>query len=282
MEELSGKVAVVTGAASGIGFGLAERFAAEGMRLVIADVEAEALERAEKELGARGAEVLAVRTDVTDPAAVDALAQGAIDRFGTYHVVCNNAGVAGPPAVAWETSLETWQWVMGVNLWGVIHGVRSFTPRLIEQDEGHIVNTASSAGLIPLPFSGPYTATKHAVLGISRGLANELAMRGSKVRVSVLCPGFIRTNLADSERNWPSRLGPPPNEAPDPATEFLTNFMREGLASGKPPSELAALVVDAVRSGRFMVLTEQFLADFARSNLDAEIEGRDAILPGLG
>ena len=193
MDELSGKVAVVTGGASGIGFGLAEAFAAEGMKIVLADIEAAALAEAAEKLRAAGADVLDVVTDVSVEDQVIDLATNTYTHFGTAHIVCNNAGVGGGGGLMWEIPQSGWDWAFGVNFWGVLHGIRAFVPRLIEQQEGHIINTASIAGLKALPFMGPYTATKHAVVGISEALAFELAMTGSPVKVSVLCPGFIRT-----------------------------------------------------------------------------------------
>ena len=193
MDELTGRVAVVTGGASGIGLAMAERFAAEGMRLAIADIEQDALDAAAKQLGDSGAEVLAVRTDVSQAEEVDELAARVRERFGGFHVVCNNAGVGGHGFLSWDGPVSEWQWVLGVNLWGVINGIRAFVPSLVEQNEGHVVNTASLAGLTTIPFMAPYSATKHAVLAISEALFHELAILGSGVKVSVLCPGFVKT-----------------------------------------------------------------------------------------
>ena len=183
MQDLKGKVAVVTGAASGIGNAMATRFADEGMKVVLADIEEGPLADAEKRLADGGAAVLAVPTDVTKAAQVDALADQTFGAFGTAHIVCNNAGVAtGGPM--WTLTERDWAWVMGVNLWGVIHGVRAFVPRLVEQGEGHVVNTASIAGLTSAPMMGPYNVTKHAVVTLSETLQQELAMQASPVKVS--------------------------------------------------------------------------------------------------
>ena len=210
--DLAGKVAVVTGAASGIGLAIAEKCVSEQMKVVLADVEEDALELAADRLAQRGP-VLAVPTDVSVAESVDELRRQA-EAFGPVHLVCNNAGVstAGPGA-AWEKPVSAWDWVLGVNLWGVIHGIRAFMPGMVERDQGHIVNTASIAGFLPFPFAAPYAASKHAVVGISTSIYHELELRGSNVHVSVLCPGWIRTNIADAERNWPERLGALPASA---------------------------------------------------------------------
>ena len=204
MRDLDGKVAVVTGAASGIGRALADAFGAAGMGLVLADVEADPLVAAAAELGSRGVDAHAVVTDVAQADQVEALAVAAEDRFGAAHVVCNNAGVA-PIGPVLETRLEDWRWVFDVNLFGVVHGIQAFGPRLVAQGEGHIVNTASSGGLITVPGFGAYVATKHAVVGLSETLYQELA--GTGVGVSVLCPGLVATQIFESERNRPRRRG---------------------------------------------------------------------------
>ncbi len=172
------------------------------MKVVLADVEQEPLDAARDELDAAGADVLAVRTDVSDGDQVDALAAATLEHFGAVHLVCNNAGVGGG-GLSWEASREDWDWVLGVNLWGVIHGIRAFVPHLVAQDEGHVVNTASIAGFAYGPMMGPYNASKAAVVAISETLKAELAMQGSKVGVSVLCPGWVNTRIHESDRNRP-------------------------------------------------------------------------------
>jgi NAD(P)-dependent dehydrogenase (short-subunit alcohol dehydrogenase family) len=253
MDQLAGRVAVVTGAASGIGRALADRFAAEQMRVVLADVEADALAAAEKELRDTGAEVLAVRTDVANGDEVDALARAAVDAFGAVHIVCNNAGVGGGGPMQTLTTAD-WQWVLGVNLWGVIHGVRAFLPILLEQDEAHVVNTASMAGLVSGPFMGPYNTSKFAVVGLSETLYKELAVQGANVGVSVLCPGWVKTNIGDSERNRPADLRREPEpEAPD--STALRDLLSQMLTTGMAPADVADHVVAAIREKRFYVLT---------------------------
>jgi NAD(P)-dependent dehydrogenase (short-subunit alcohol dehydrogenase family) len=190
MKGLGGKVAVVTGAASGIGRAMADRFAAEGMKVVLADVEKDALARAEAEMKAAGATVLAVPTDVSRAGDVEALARQTVDAFGAVHVLCNNAGVSPVMGASWELTEADWQWVLGVNLWGVLHGIRAFVPIMLKQDsEGHIVNTASMAGLVGGgPWWSTYGVAKHGVVNLSESLHRELAAAGSRVKVSVLCP----------------------------------------------------------------------------------------------
>jgi NAD(P)-dependent dehydrogenase (short-subunit alcohol dehydrogenase family) len=206
MEELAGRVAVVTGGASGIGLAMAERFAAQDMKLAITDIEEDALDAAAKQLTDGGAEVLAVPTDVSKADEVEAFAVRVRERFGAFHVVCNNAGVGGHGFRAWDTPTSEWQWVLGVNLWGVIHGIGAFVPALVEQDEGHVVNTASLAGLASLPFMAPYSATKHAVLAISETLHHDLTMVGSAVKVTCSAPGSSRraspTPTATGSSTW--------------------------------------------------------------------------------
>src|SRR5881409_1466762 len=244
MQTFTDGVAVVTGAASGIGRALASRFAAEGMKVVLADVDEGVLATVERELAASGARVLAVPTDVARATDVETLARRAVDAFGAVHVLCNNAGVAGRPAPIWEQSVADWEWTLGVNLWGVIHGLRVFLPIMLAQDsEGHVVNTASMAGLVSLPNLAPYHATKHAVVTISESLHHELALRGSRLRASVLCPGFVRTRIMDAAR--------------PAATEEMRRWeegYRRFIAAGMAPEDVAARVLDAIREERFWIL----------------------------
>jgi NAD(P)-dependent dehydrogenase (short-subunit alcohol dehydrogenase family) len=281
VEDLTGRVAVVTGGASGIGFAMAEKFAGAGMRLAIADIEEDALDAAAKQLTDGGADVLAVPTDVSNADSVGALAGRVREHFGGFHVVCNNAGVGGHGFTSWDTPMSEWQWVLGVNLWGVINGVRAFVPTLVEQNEGHVVNTASMAGLATLPFMAPYSASKHAVLAISEALFHELTMLGSAVKVSVLCPGFIKTRIADANRNWLEHLGPEPARD-DPMGEVMEPLVRDLVDAGKPPEELADQVLDAIRSERFLVITEPEVCKSAVDNRAAMLEGTDPSMPALG
>jgi NAD(P)-dependent dehydrogenase (short-subunit alcohol dehydrogenase family) len=256
MELDRGKVAVVTGAASGIGLALAERFAGEGLSVVMADVEEGALAASAAKVAATGVDVLTVLTDVSQEADVAALRAAAIERFGGVDVVCNNAGVAGR-GDPWFGPLSLWEWVIGVNLWGVVHGCRAFLPHLIERGGGHIVNTASIAGLYP-GFAPPYDASKHAVVAISEGLYNMLRTINLPVGVSCLCPGWVRTSIIDSERNWPARLGERPPDAPLAAV--TEPHVRRAVDEGMTPAAVADHVVSAVREDRFWVFPhEEFL-----------------------
>jgi NAD(P)-dependent dehydrogenase (short-subunit alcohol dehydrogenase family) len=271
MQDLKGKVAVVTGAASGIGFGMAERFAAEGMRVVMADIEEAALNDASKRLADTGATVLPVLTDVSKGESVDALAARTFDEFGTVHVLCNNAGVA-TGGLMWTLTERDWAWVMGVNLWGVIHGVRAFVGRMVDQGEGHVVNTASIAGLTSAPMMGPYNVTKHAVVTLSETLQQELAMQSSPVRVSVLCPGWVNTRIGESDRNRPAELQQ--EGAPDPIGEAGREFLKTLVESGLPPSEVAGRVLDAIREERFYILTHPEMTSMIERRMEDILEGR--------
>lgn len=256
MREFAGKVAVVTGGASGIGLAMARRFAAEGMKLALADIEESALAPAAEALRADGAEVLAVPTDAGDAASMDALAERVFDRFGTAHVVCNNAGV-GIRGRMWELGVNDWEFVLRVNLWGVIHGVRVFTPRLVEQDEGHVVNTASMAGLVSVAGVGPYNVSKHGAVTLSETLSAELRDAGSKVGVSVLCPGIVATNLRDSERNRPAALRELDAAALRDRAERTPGFSAPSAMPAIAPELAAEHVLEAIREGRFYILTHE-------------------------
>lgn len=278
MKDFKEKVAVVTGAASGIGRALVDRFAAEGMHVVLADVEAAPLAQAERELRARGVKTLAVRTDVSKAEEVAALADRTLATFGAVHVVCNNAGVGGENAPVWEIPLEGWQWTFGVNLWGVIHGIRTFVPIMLRQGtEGHVVNTASMAGHLSLPFLSPYHATKFAVVTISESLHFELEMSGAKVKASVLCPGFVHTNIMSSERNRPAEL----QAAVQPTSEAqqaLRAAIESSVAAGTAPSEVAARVVEAIREERFYVFPHPEMLAAARQRMENILAQRNPVM----
>ncbi len=281
MELTAGKVAVVTGAASGIGRAIAERFAGAGLNIVLADVEETALAAAEQTVAGLGVKTLAVRTDVSDEASVQALAAAAVDRFGAVHVVCNNAGVASA-SDPWFGPVSAWQWVLGVNLWGVIHGIRAFLPVLAMQGEGHIVNTASVAGLVP-GLHPSYDASKHAVVAISEDLYMQMTVAGLPVCVSVLCPGWVRTAIFDAERNWPEAMGDIPPQAL--TAEVTMPHLRRAVDAGLDPAAVADLVFDAVAAGRFWVLTSPEFTPIAVRRWEGIARGDnpalDVELPGL-
>ncbi len=247
LEELQGRVAVVTGAASGIGLAMTERFVAEGMRVVMADVEEARLVAEADRLRGAGGDVFGVLTDVSDPADVERLAAATLDHYGSVHVVCSNAGVA-PAGPMLSTTPRDWQWTVGVNVLGVAHVVTTFGPLLVAQGSGHIVNTASEAGLVTSSALGMYCATKHAVVGLSEALYRELD--GTGVGVSVLCPSAVDTDIFLSERNRPfgSDLAPHENAALAPLREATRS-------TGIAPAQVAGDVVDAIRAGRFWVFT---------------------------
>jgi len=249
MEEMRDKVAVITGGAGGIGRALAERFAAEGMRLVLADLEEATLAATVADLAAAGATVIGVPADVSAIGDVEAVRDEALDAFGAVHVVCNNAGVAGGGILG--APLELWRWVIDVNLHGVVHGVHVFLPLLLEQDEGHIVNTASLAGLQGVAGLGVYCTTKFAVVGLSESLWFDLRGMGANVGVSVLCPGFVQTQIGNSARNAPEELHEWRSSDTAAATQQMANALAE---AGIEPSVVAQHVLDAVRESRFYVI----------------------------
>ena len=257
MKECTGRIAVVTGAASGIGRGMAEAFVAAGMKVVLSDIEEAALEETRGALAAAGGDVHAVRTDVSHQEQVDALAQETLRRYGAVHVVCNNAGIGAMPGDAiggssWGSSLDDWRWIIGVNLMGVVHGVRAFVPIMIAQDsEAHIVNTASVAGLIP--GGTLYGTTKFAVVGLSENLSLELQRGGFKPRVSVLCPGLVATRIMSSQRNRPAEFGP--STPYSPTARAVLEWFSEELKKGASPRAIGDQVLAAIRDERFYVLT---------------------------
>ena len=256
MKDFKDRVAVVTGGASGLGRAMATRLAREGMKIVLADIERPALDAIEAEFKRAGHTAIGVLCDVSKAGDVEALADKALAAFGAVHVVCNNAGVA-PGGLVWEHSTKDWEWAMGVNVWGVIHGVRVFTPILLRQNtEGHIVNTASVAGLLSLPGMALYCVTKHAVVTLSECLHHDLVEHGDLVRCSVLCPAYVPTAISDSERNRPALL----RDERQKSREDLEREarLRHAVQSGRISAEqVADQVFDAIREQRFYILTHR-------------------------
>ncbi len=272
MQELRNKVAVITGGASGIGRAYADRALEEGMKIVVADIQPDALEQAERELKNAGADVLALRTDVSKSDQVEALAQRTLDAFGGVHVLFNNAGV-GVGGPMWQNTLRDWEWILGVNLWGVIHGIRTFVPIMLAQAaEAHIVNTASMAGLLSTPGLGAYNVTKHGVVTLSETLALDLAAQGAQIKVSVLCPGWVKTRISDSSRNRPTELQNP--ETAPAADTISSDVVRQLVAGGIPAEQVADQVFEAIRSEKFYILTHPDWKPLIQRRTDNIINGR--------
>jgi len=274
MQELEGKVAVVTGAASGIGLAMATRFAAAGMKVVLADIEAGPVDLAAAALRSGGSEAVAVTTDVSKGEQVDALGAAALEAFGSVHLVCNNAGVGGGGQME-RLTVADWEWVLGVNLWGVIHGMRVFLPLLLEQGEGHIVNTASVAGLFAAPFMGPYNASKYAVVALSETAFGELSLAGSPVGISVLCPSWVRTRIDESHRNRPDELANEPADDDAEVAAVMAEVLNNLIAGGMAPEAVADEVLEAVIRRRFYVLTHDDSRAAVAARARAIVDGGD-------
>jgi len=280
VKDLAGRVAVVTGGASGMGRGMAERFAAESMRVVVADIEEPPLHDTVDAITAAGGEAAAVVCDVSSWSSVEALRDACTDAYGPADVLCNNAGVAATGTVA-ELSLKSWEWCLGVNLWGVIHGCRAFLDSMIERGSGHIVNTASVLGHLTSGGIGPYNVSKHGVVAFSETLHAEMLADGTGVGVTCLCPGLVSTNILDSERNRPERLQDHPGVdgtwdsdlvAGDAGSEMRA-AMRDLYAQALAPSAVADMVVRAILAGEFWLFTDRDF-DSAIADRHRDIEAR--------
>ncbi|MBV9328460.1 MAG: SDR family NAD(P)-dependent oxidoreductase [Chloroflexi bacterium] len=278
MHEFQDKVAVVTGAGSGMGRAFAERFAREGMKVVLADIEQAALDEAVAELRARHHDVLAVQTDVMRFGDLEALAHQTLDAYGAVHLVCNNAGVEGYlDGALWEASAKDWEWTVGVNFWGVVNGVRAFLPLMLAQNqEGHVVNTASATGLVRA--SNMYAITKHAVRALSEALYGQLKQRGARIGVSVLCPGVVNTRLFAGERNRPPELRDDQHpDGPRPSNAVRRGWFERARQSMAPP-EVADILVQAIREERFYVYTDHEWDDRMQAFCHDLVNGANPVL----
>jgi NAD(P)-dependent dehydrogenase (short-subunit alcohol dehydrogenase family) len=253
--DLTGKTAVITGGASGIGLATAIQFSKAGAKIVLGDIEDGPLEHEVKEMRSHGATVIGVHCDVAKESDVEALRDAALKEFGAVHVIFNNAGVAGGSTIG--TPKKVWDWVMSVNLDGVVNGMNAFIPLFLEQNEGHVVNTASEAGLVGVAGMGPYNASKFAVVGISESLFHELANTGKNVHVSVLCPNFVRTRIFESERNMPKELA---SYAENPENEEIKKIAAALVNAGIDAADVAKAVEDAVVNEKFWILTHEHSA----------------------
>ena len=278
MQEFQGKVAVITGAASGIGRGIAERCVNEGMNVVLADINEDSLNKAEAELSALGGTMIAVKTDVSKRCDVELLADRAMNAFGQVHLLFNNAGVTAG-GVPWEASWNDWEWVIGVNLWSVIHGVKVFTPLMLAQNtESHIINTSSLAGLIVGAGSAPYAATKHAVVALSESLYLSLQEQNSLVKVSVLCPGLVRTNIVDAERNRPEDLcDEPVSRTPEMLARQAA--FKAAIEASMSPRQVADIVFDAIRAEQFYILPHPEYAEVIQLRTDKLLRLENPVSP---
>lgn len=283
MNDFNDKVAVITGAGSGFGREFARIGAARGMRLVLADIQADALEQTRVELEAKGAQTIARVLDVSDGTQVEALAVASIEAFGSVHLLFNNAGVA-TSGLVWESSVRDWQWTLGVNLWGVIHGVRAFTPLMLAAAKadpsyrGHVINTASMAGLVNQPILGAYNVSKHAVVSLSETLYQDLSLVTDQVRCSVLCPYFVPTGINDSQRNRPSNLT---DDVPATPSQLVAQAMASrAVTSGKLTAEhIAQLTFDAIERDAFYVFSHPHALDSIRQNAENLVALRDPADP---
>lgn len=279
--ELRGRTAVITGAASGIGLALTEACLAEGMQVVMADIEQQELDRRVEELTGKGASVVGVPTDVSRLPDLQDLADQAERAFGPVFLLANNAGVGtvGPPV--WKLTDADWRWVLEVNLFGVINGLQAFLPGMVARGEGHVINTSSAAGLLSPRGMAPYAASKHAIVAISEVLHHEVKASGADIGVTVACPGLVATNMADNERNRPSVYLLDEDTAAQREAEFgaAVEGMRAATATGRDPGEFAAQVLDAVKGGQFYVVPEEWILESLRVRATDIVEQRDPTDP---
>ncbi|MFH2012355.1 MAG: SDR family NAD(P)-dependent oxidoreductase [Pseudomonadota bacterium] len=277
MKDFKDKVAVITGGASGIGYGIARRCVKEGAKVVLVDVNQKALTEAKSELEAAGATVFTMSADISKASDMEQLAQKTLDNFGEVHLLFNNAGVGVPGPQIWETTLSDWEWVINVNLWGLIHSLRIFVPIMLKQDtECHIVNTASMAGLISPAGYGAYNASKHGVVALSETLHHELTKLQAKIKISVLCPGAVSTNIMDISKNRPAELQNDPKLEAERQAKYLEldKKMRKDIKEGMPTDEVAELVFKAIRDERFYILTHSWAKDIVKIHMEDILHDR--------
>jgi len=265
MKNFEGKTVVITGAASGIGKALAEKFAKEKMQVVLADIEEEALEKTVENLRQYQHRVIGIKTDVLVEESIKELFAKANEEYGNIHILCNNAGIganSGTKAI-WEIDKNDWDWVMGVNYQAVLHGIQTFIPHMLEHgEEGHVVTTVSLAGL--MPGAGTYGVSKHAVMALTEALSRDLVARGAKINASVLCPGFVDTNIDNSERNRPNHLGKTEEVEAPVGAEIMSAMLRQG----KKPEEIADVVYEAIKENIFYILSHPAWDDSLRSHFE--------------
>jgi NAD(P)-dependent dehydrogenase (short-subunit alcohol dehydrogenase family) len=280
MKELQGKVAVVTGAAAGIGLAMAERFAREGMQVILADRDVGGVREAARKLGNEGLKAHAIAVDVTVPGEVEALADEVFRDFRQVHLLCNNAGVLGRVQASWEQPLENWRWVFDVNVLGVAHGLHYFLPRMVKAgEEGYVLNTGSVAGLLSGPFFAPYNASKHAVVAMSECLHHELRATGSRIEVGVLCPGWVQTGLANFEQKAPDTVKQVNREAASSKARERDAAVRKMVSESIGPDKIAEIVVEAVKEGRFYIFPHPERKADIRNRMDTILEER---IPSFG
>ena len=279
MKEFKDKVAVITGAASGIGLGIAKRCVQEGMKVVLADIEQPALIQAEEELTAMGGTVLSIMTDVSKLDQVEELAKKTLETFGTVDLLCNNAGVAAGRSI-WESSISDWEWVIAVNLWGVIYSIRTFIPIMLSQDtECYIVNTASMTSFLQNHLSACYQVTKHALLGLSEHLYESLALQGAKIKTSVLCPGFVKTGILRSTRNRQEEFeGSFSVKLMSPEVEEAAWKKLESDFTLYTPEQIADILFNAIEEEKFYILTNPELDEMVRRRMDDILQGQNPVV----
>jgi NAD(P)-dependent dehydrogenase (short-subunit alcohol dehydrogenase family) len=284
VQELTGKVAVVTGAASGIGRGIAESFLAGGAKVVLADLEAPRLEQTRAELAKEG-DVIAVETDVSKFEQVEALAARATEHFGRVHILCNNAGIGVGGGSTWESTLDDWNWILGVNLMGVVHGIKAFVPDMKAHGEASaIVNTASMAGLTVAGGNALYAVTKHAVVALSEALSNEFSRLAPHIQSHVLCPGFVSTDILESERSRPTDLGDATPSVTTPESEIFRRAFSSMVEGGMPPREVGDLVSQSILDGTFYILPHPW-HEMIETRMRNILDGKAPVMtmpPGFG